>query len=163
MYVFKKMATPVGELTLIASDRGMAAVLWEVEREGRVAVRGEREDASHSIIAQAETQLREYFDGKRRVFDLPLAPAGTAFQQKVWAKLREIPFGETWSYGRLARAVGNAAASRAVGAANGRNPLSIIVPCHRVIGASGKLTGFAGGMSVKEKLLTLEKAGGLWT
>lgn len=161
-YVFKKMKTPVGELTLVGSDRGLAAVLWEVEREGRVMVRAEREDGSHPVLVQAERELGEYFEGKRRMFDVPLDAVGTAFQKKVWAALAEIPFGETRSYGELARAVGNAAASRAVGAANGRNPISIIVPCHRVIGANGTLTGFAGGMAVKEKLLALESGGGLW-
>lgn len=106
----------------------------------------------------AITQLREYFAGRRRGFDLPLAPAGTDFQRRVWRALTTIAYGETISYGELARRIGNPRASRAVGLANGANPLPIIVPCHRVIGASGALTGFGGGLPIKRTLLALEKA-----
>lgn len=107
-------------------------------------------------LREAARQLREYFAGERTGFDLPLAPEGTAFQKAVWRKLEEIPYGETISYGELARRVGNPKASRAVGAANGQNPIPIVIPCHRVIGANGKLTGFGGGIPVKEALLALE-------
>jgi methylated-DNA-[protein]-cysteine S-methyltransferase len=109
------------------------------------------------ILARAATQLAEYFAGTRRTFDLPLAAAGTAFQQRVWQVLTTIPFGATWSYGELARAIGNPAASRAVGAANGKNPIGIIVPCHRVIGSNGTLTGYAGGLDMKQALLAHER------
>lgn len=108
-------------------------------------------------IRAAKRQLREYFDGERRDFDLPLAPAGTPFQRRVWDELRRIPYGETISYGELARRIGKPTASRAVGAANGRNPLAIVVPCHRVIGADGTLTGYGGGLPVKESLLAHEQ------
>ena len=106
----------------------------------------------------AKRQLLEYFGGARRDFDLPLAPAGTAFQRRVWNELRRIPYGETISYGELARRIGRPTASRAVGAANGRNPLAIVVPCHRVIGADGTLIGYGGGLPVKEALLAHERS-----
>ena len=104
-----------------------------------------------------EGQLREYFGGHRAQFDLPLAPEGTAFQRTVWRHLQDIPYGETISYGELAKRVGNPKASRAVGAANGQNPIPIVIPCHRVIGSNGKLTGFGGGLPTKEALLAIEK------
>ena len=121
-------------------------------------------DAQEEIIEKQETvllkeaikQLNEYLDGKRTLFDLPLEPKGTEFQKKVWNALKEIPFGETRSYGEIAKIIGNEKASRAVGMANNKNPIAIIVPCHRVIGANGKLVGYAGGLDIKEKLLKLE-------
>jgi O-6-methylguanine DNA methyltransferase len=113
-------------------------------------------------LKAAAAQLEEYFQGKRKTFDLPLTPRGTAFQQRVWQTLCQIPFGATWSYGQLARAVGNPAASRAVGLANGKNPLPIVIPCHRVIGANGRLTGFGGGLPTKAALLALEGVSGKW-
>ena len=109
-------------------------------------------------LREALRQLCAYFAGALRHFELPLAPRGTEFQQRVWRALREIPYGETTSYGELARSIGRPSASRAVGAANGRNPLPIVVPCHRVIGSTGRLTGFAGGLHLKEGLLELEQA-----
>ena len=112
------------------------------------------------VLKLARTQLEEYFAGKRRTFDVPLAPRGTGFQQIVWRALLAIGYGETWSYGQLARAIGRPAASRAVGAANGRNPLAIIVPCHRVIGANGTLTGYGGGLPAKKWLLQHEQKHG---
>jgi len=116
---------------------------------------GEGEGEGHDPeIAQ---QVAEFFAGKRQQFDFPLAPEGTAFQKRVWEELVKIPFGETITYGELARRVGNPAASRAVGAANGQNPISLIVPCHRVIGSNGKLTGYGGGLPLKEKLLAWER------
>lgn len=108
------------------------------------------------LLASAAKQLREYFNGARRTFDLPLAPEGTAFQRSVWDRLREIPYGETRSYGEIAREIGNAKASRAVGMSNHRNPIAIVIPCHRVIGAGGKLVGYAGGLDIKRALLNLE-------
>ena len=155
-YFYKMMKSPVGELTLIASDEGLAAVLWENDRPGRVRVKPGHENSKHPILLEAEKQLAEYFAGKRKNFHLPLDMIGTEFQKKVWRALQKIPFGETQSYGELARKIGNQNASRAVGAANGRNPISIVVPCHRVIGASGKLTGFAGGLEAKAFLIELE-------
>lgn len=109
------------------------------------------------LLKEAIKQLNEYFEGKRNLFDLPLAPEGTDFQRKVWNALKEIPFGETRSYGEIAKVIGNEKASRAVGMANNKNPIMIVIPCHRVIGANGKLVGYAGGIEVKEKLLKLEK------
>ncbi len=148
--------SPVGELTVVVSDRGVRALLWEVERVGRVNV-GQTMAASSDLIDETRRQLAEYFAGTRRTFDLPLDPIGTEFQQRAWGALREIPYGETVSYGTQARRLGDVGLARAVGAANGRNPISIIVPCHRVIGASGSLTGFAAGLDAKRFLLDLER------
>ena len=117
----------------------------------------ERRRSLPGPLGEAKRQLREYFGGERRDFDLPLSPAGTAFQRRVWDELRRIPYGETVSYGELARRIGRPTASRAVGAANGRNPLAIVVPCHRVIGTDGTLTGYGGGLPVKETLLAHER------
>jgi methylated-DNA-[protein]-cysteine S-methyltransferase len=150
------MTSPVGTLTLVASERGLSAVLWEDDDPQRVRLGEVVEDRSYPVLLEAERQLREYFAGKRTVFTLDLDPAGTPFQQQVWAALREIPFGTTRTYGEQAKRIGRPSAVRAVGAANGRNPLSIVVPCHRVIGTSGKLTGFAGGLAAKATLLRLE-------
>ncbi|HVJ63631.1 MAG TPA: methylated-DNA--[protein]-cysteine S-methyltransferase [Bdellovibrionota bacterium] len=155
-YVYRKMKSPVGELTLVANERGLAAVLWQDDRPGRVRLGGLGEDRDHPLLIEAEKQLRQYFGGERQSFSLELAPEGTEFQQEVWLALRKIPYGETRSYGELAKVIGRPSASRAVGAANGRNPLSIVVPCHRVIGAGGQLTGFAGGLECKSILLNLE-------
>lgn len=151
------MASPVGRLTLVASDRGLRAVLWE-DDEARVRVRAEVVDApDHPVLVAAVTQLAEYFAGTRTEFDLPLDPEGTEFQRAAWAVLRTIPYGETLSYGEQAGRLGDPNKARAVGAANGRNPISIIVPCHRVIGASGGLTGFAAGLEAKAWLLGHER------
>ncbi len=155
-FVSKTMPSPVGRLTLVASSAGLAAVLWENERPGRVRLDIAAEDARHPVLVDTQRQLTEYFAGRRTVFDLTLDFHGTAFQQSVWRALLAIPFGETRSYGEIARQLGNPAAVRAVGAANGRNPISIIAPCHRVIGADGQLTGFAGGLGAKRTLLALE-------
>jgi methylated-DNA-[protein]-cysteine S-methyltransferase len=152
------MNSPVGSLTLVAEDTSLIAVLWPNETLNRIELEVMREDLHHPILREAERQLKEYFKGERRTFHLPLRFRGTEFQKRVWRQLLRIPYGETRSYGHLARAIGNGAASRAVGAANRQNPLSIVVPCHRVIGASGKLTGFAGGLETKAALLKLEGA-----
>jgi len=157
---FKTIPSPVGQLTLVASDAGLAAILWEDDRPGRVRL-GELEEApDHPVLLEAERQLKGYFAGTRDAFDLPLDFRGTDFQKKVWAALLTIPFGETRSYGAIARQIGRPSASRAVGAANGRNPISIVAPCHRVIGTNGALTGFAGGLAAKELLLGIERKAG---
>jgi methylated-DNA-[protein]-cysteine S-methyltransferase len=154
--VYKTMPSPVGVLTLIGSGKGLAAVLWEDDDPRRVRVNAVDRDDSLPMLVEAERQLNEYFAGQRKTFSVPLDFYGTEFQKNVWQALLAIPFGETRSYGQLARQLGNPRATRAVGAANGRNPISVIAPCHRVIGASGKLTGFAGGLRVKQFLLDLE-------
>lgn len=156
-HAFKTIRSPVGELTLVAEARGLAAILWENDRPGRVRLGALAADAAHPVLVETERQLREYFGGRRRAFDVPLFFSGSAFQQRVWRTLLTIPFGETRSYGEIAHQIGNPAASRAVGAANGRNPISIIAPCHRVVGSNGKLTGFAGGLDAKKYLLELER------
>jgi len=142
--------TPVGPLLLVARDGALTALHF-----GAGPGPGERDDADPVLLAAA-AQLREYFAGARTSFDVPLAPEGTAFQRAVWEQLRRIPYGATESYGEIARRLGSPTASRAVGAANGRNPIAIIVPCHRVIGANGSLTGYAGGLDCKRALLDLE-------
>ena len=136
----RTIETPIGLLTLQADEAAVTAIRFGAD----------------GAQAAAEAQLREYFAGTRRTFDLPLAPRGTAFQQRVWAALRAIPYGETCTYGELAAAIGSPSASRAVGMANHHNPIPIVIPCHRVIGANGTLTGYAGGLEIKRKLLALE-------
>jgi methylated-DNA-[protein]-cysteine S-methyltransferase len=157
-YVYKTMNSPVGRLTLVASDDGLAAILWENDRPDRVPLTIVAEDAQHPVLVETERQLEEYFAGRRTRFALTLDFAGTDFQRQVWSALLTIPFGETRSYGQIARQIGKPDAMRAVGAANGRNPVSIVTPCHRVVGSTGKLTGFAGGLDVKAYLLALEGA-----
>jgi len=156
--VYKQMASPVGRLTLVATDNGLAAILWENDRPGRVRLNVEAEEADHPVLIEAERQLEEYFAGRRKQFALTLDVSGTAFQRRVWNALLTIPFGETRSYGQIATQIGNPNAVRAVGAANGRNPVSIVAPCHRVVGSTGALTGFAGGLDVKARLLAFEGA-----
>ncbi|WP_034913464.1 MULTISPECIES: methylated-DNA--[protein]-cysteine S-methyltransferase [Erwinia] len=155
-YFFKTMPSPVGLLTLIASDRGLAAVLWENENPQRVRQMSPQEDPQHTVLLETERQLNEYFAGQRTRFTMALDFVGTDFQKKVWQALVRIPFGETRSYAQIAREIGHPTAVRAVGAANGKNPISIIAPCHRVIGSNGKLTGFAGGLENKALLLKIE-------
>ena len=155
-YVYKVVNSPVGKLKLVARGDGLAAVLWENDRPGRVQLKIEAEDEGHPVLIETERQLAEYFAGQRKEFTVGLDFAGTAFQRKVWNALLTIPFGETRSYAEIARQIGNPTAARAVGAANGRNPVSIIAPCHRVVGSTGMLTGFAGGLDVKAHLLALE-------
>ena len=156
-YAYKRMPSPVGELKLITSDHGLAAILWEDDDPKRVPLRPLVENATHWILLETEQQLTEYFAGQRTTFSVPLDFVGTDFQKKVWAALLTIPFGETRSYAEIARAIGRPTASRAVGAANGRNPVSIVAPCHRVVGTNGALTGFAGGLAAKARLLKLER------
>ena len=161
-YHFKTMPSPVGVLTLVATDKGLAAILWENDAPDRVRLGELAESKEHPILVEAEQQLRSYFAGELKKFTVKLDFAtGTDFQKKVWQALLTIPFGETRSYAQIAEQIGHPTAVRAVGAANGRNPISIIAPCHRVIGSNGKLTGFAGGLEAKALLLGLEGVGGV--
>jgi len=162
------VGSPVDPLLLAAEDPGadgsaggLRAVWFSphkgVEQAARTAVDGWHRDDDHPVLVAAREQLAEYFAGERRAFDLRLAPRGTAFQQRVWCALPEIPYGRTRSYGQVAAELGlEPGASRAVGLANGANPLSIVVPCHRVVGSDGSLTGFGGGLQRKRYLLDLE-------
>ncbi len=154
---FRHINSPIGRLLLAAADDGLRAIEFPVNRHP-VRRDGDWRAGDHPHIAQAQRELAEYFAGQRRGFNVTLAPRGTDFQKRVWQALAAIPFGQTRSYVQLAAEIGNAAAMRAVGAANGRNPIPIIVPCHRVIGANGSLTGFGGGLPTKEFLLRLEGA-----
>jgi methylated-DNA-[protein]-cysteine S-methyltransferase len=158
MRFYKHMDSPVGRLTLVAEGTILIAVLWPNDRPLRIKLGDMAEDLHHPVLIETERQLTEYFHGDRRAFELPIHLRGTAFQQRVWQELLRIPYGQTRSYGHLAVAIGNGSASRAVGLANSKNPLSIVVPCHRVIGAAGRLTGFAGGLETKARLLELERA-----
>lgn len=151
------MDSPVGRLRLIANEKALVAVLWENEQLKRIQLAELMVEPEHPVLLQVRQQLEEYFEGNRQRFDIPLDFAGTEFQKLVWTELLKIPYGQTRSYGQIAQAIGRPKAMRAVGAANGRNPISIIAPCHRVIGASGALTGFAGGLDNKTILLNLEK------
>jgi methylated-DNA-[protein]-cysteine S-methyltransferase len=155
--------SPVGVLTIVASDRGLRAILWPTDTGdpgsvgGRVSIGAPTNDPEHPVIAATIDQLDEYFAGRRTDFDLPLDPVGTPFQQSAWTVLRTIPYAETISYGEQADRLGDRRKARAVGAANGRNPISIVVPCHRVVGTSGSLTGFAAGVETKAWLLDHER------
>ncbi len=153
------MKSPLGRLTLVSGAGGLAAVLWENDDPQRVRLGPLVEDKNHSVLREAERQLNGYFAGRRTVFSLEISLAGTKFQEEVWRALATIPFGETRSYGQIATQIGRPQAVRAVGAANGKNPLAIIIPCHRVIGSKGQLTGFAGGMETKAFLLGMEREG----
>ncbi len=156
-YAYKTMPSPVGELKLVASDEGLVAILCENDDPGRVRLGAMAARADHPVLVETERQLTAYFAGTRNAFTVPLDFQGTDFQKSVWAALLTIPFGETRSYGEIAREIGRPSAFRAVGAANGKNPISIIAPCHRVIGSDGSMTGFAGGLAAKEMLLGLER------
>lgn len=147
--VERLMNSPVGQLTLRAEPEALLAVLFGDQRQGLP------EDGP--VLDQAERELAEYFSGKRRIFTVPVRLSGTEFQKKVWEALREIPYGETTTYGRIAARIGRPGACRAVGMANHRNAIPIIIPCHRVIGADGGLTGYAGGLNVKSYLLDWER------
>ncbi|HEX8814411.1 MAG TPA: methylated-DNA--[protein]-cysteine S-methyltransferase [Terriglobales bacterium] len=150
-----QIESPVGPLLLAGDEAGLRRIIFLNGRDRKYADPNWTSDAS--AFAEPIRQLNAYFTGELEAFDLPLSPQGTAFQLEVWRKLCEIPFGETMSYGELAKEIGNPKACRAVGLANGANPIPIVIPCHRVIGSNGKLTGYGGGMEIKEKLLALEK------
>lgn len=151
---FVVVQSPVGDLTLTEENGALTGLYF-----GRLSLEGE--EGLTALLERTSRQLEEYFAGKRKQFDLPLSLRGTEFQRQVWAALRDIPYGETRSYGQIAQAVGRPKAVRAVGMANHRNPISIIVPCHRVVGADGSLTGYGGGLENKKFLLALERGGSL--
>jgi methylated-DNA-[protein]-cysteine S-methyltransferase len=157
MTVHSTIDSPVGPLLLGANEAGVCLIEFH-ESKHRLPRSPDWREGESELIERARAQLGEYFAGTRRTFDLPLAPRGTEFQRAVWHALAAIPYGETISYAQLATRVGKPAATRAVGAANGRNPLPIVLPCHRVIGANGSLTGFGGGLPTKQFLLRLEGA-----
>jgi len=157
-HVYKFVDSAVGRLKLVANGTKLSAVLWESDRPGRVRLGRMREEENNPILLKTEAQLTDYFAGRRKAFDIEIDLVGTEFQTKVWMALSTIPHGQTRSYAEIAAQIGHPTAVRAVGAANGRNPVSIIVPCHRVIGASGDLTGFAGGLAAKKRLLALERS-----
>jgi methylated-DNA-[protein]-cysteine S-methyltransferase len=155
-FVHRACATPVGTLTLVADDAALVAVLWPQDDPARVPLPATTTAGDHPILIEAARQIDAYFARALTRFTVPLRFIGTDFQRAVWQALLTIPYGETRSYGAIARQIGRPAAIRAVGAANGRNPISILAPCHRVVGAGGALTGFAGGLAVKRRLLELE-------
>lgn len=157
MTYYMHMESPVGRLLLTADDKALTGIYFP----GSHPAVGDdwKERPAHPVLKVAKRQLGEYFAGRRRVFDLPLAPKGTAFQLSVWKALRAIPYGKTRSYGDIARKIGKPKAVRAVGAANGANPIPVVVPCHRVIGSDGSLTGYGGGLPRKRRLLALERDG----
>jgi methylated-DNA-[protein]-cysteine S-methyltransferase len=157
-FAFTTFGSPVGALRLVASDAGLAAILWENDDPNRIRLGAMIEQDDHPVLAETTRQLTAYFECKLTAFTVPLDFHGTDFQKSVWAALLTIPFGQTRSYAEIARAIGRPTAFRAVGAANGKNPISIIAPCHRVIGSNGSLTGFAGGLAGKALLLRLERA-----
>ncbi len=164
MNTFTRLATPIGELLLTASDTALTGVYFPTSRRGPPPthradwVQDDGQGPASESLARAKQQLTEYFDGTRTTFDLPLEALGSAFEHRVWNALRTIPFGVTMSYSELARRLGDVNATRAVGAANAKNPIPIIVPCHRVVGANGELTGFGGGIDCKRWLLEHEGA-----
>lgn len=152
----KRIRTPTGEMTLVGDERALVGLVWDESELERMGLAGAEPGSSPPLEAGAR-QLGEYFRGERARFDLPLEPAGTEFQRAVWDQLRRIPYGATWSYAELARRIGSPRAVRAVGTANGRNPLCILIPCHRVVRASGEQGGYAGGTERKGFLLDLER------
>ena len=149
-----QLDSPIGLLTIVASDAGVRKILWEdqADEAGDALL-----DDAHPVIAAVSEQPGEYFRGDRQTFDLPLDLIGTDFQKEAWLALASVPYGETTSYGEQAERIGRKGAFRAVGAANGKNPVPIVLPCHRIVGANGALTGFAGGLDVKQRLLALEQ------
>ena len=156
MRYFDRMESPYGGMLLTASERGLTGVYFDRQKYyPRVGAEWEL-GRTHAVLKAARKQLKEYFSGKRRDFDLPLDPAGTPFQRSVWRQIAKVRFGKTVSYGELARRTGRPGSARAAGAATGRNPIGIVVPCHRIVGANGSLTGYAGGLDRKRALLELE-------
>ena len=152
--VVRDLDSPVGILQLIASETHIREIRFS--RAGQARPASAEMQASSPLIEELEQQLDAYFEGHLQIFDLPLDPLGTDFQKTVWRALQRIPYGETRSYGQIAALIERPAASRAVGAANGQNPIPIVIPCHRVIGSDGSLTGFGGGLEIKQMLLELE-------
>lgn len=159
-YFYKTVGSPVGNLRLIASEEALVAILWEQDTaQGVPLLDLAVKDKNHPMLLETEKQLENYFAGNLKNFFLKLHFMGTEFQKKVWQALLTIPYGETRTYGEIAKQIENPKAVRAVGAASGKNPIAIIAPCHRVIGSNGKLTGFAGGLQAKAYLLELELNG----
>lgn len=156
-YFYKTISSPLGTLTIIANDNALKSIVWMGEEINEKKFPNPILKNSHPILKQTETELREYFAGKRKKFTIKLDPNGTDFQKKSWKFLQSIPYGETRSYGEQAAGIGNKKGCRAVGGANGKNPIPIIIPCHRVIGSNGTLTGFASGVEIKKTLLDLEQ------
>jgi len=157
---YEEMKSPVGVLTIIASTEGLHAVLWDTDQqtaEYKLLIKNLFRSEDDPVILKTKNQLTEYFQGQRKTFDLPLVLSGTDFQMQAWQQLMKIPYAKTITYGEQAKRVGDKNKARAVGLANGLNPISIIIPCHRVIGSNGKLTGFAGGIDKKAALLRLEQ------
>lgn len=157
---YDEMDSPVGKLTIVTSSEGLHAILWDNDRENteyKKILNNLSKSKNEKIIIETKKQLSEYFQGKRKKFNLPLILNGTDFQIKAWEQLLKIPFGKTISYGEQAEKIGNKNKARAVGMANGQNPISIVIPCHRVIGSNGHLTGFGGGINKKAILLKLEQ------
>ncbi len=150
--IYDVLKSPVGSLAIVATDAGLQRILWDTDRLNDI-----KKKPHHPIIQKTKTQLTEYFNAKRKKFDIPLDMQGTPFQQQAWQQLAKIPYGETISYGEQAHRLGDKNKARAVGIANSKNPIPIIIPCHRVIGSNGKLTGFTGGLDKKELLLQLEQ------
>lgn len=154
----RHLDTPIGVLTLVASHAGLTHVLFEGQEPVDVGLPADLPEVDDDPVLEAAAgQLSEYFDGDREIFDVPLALDGTEFQESAWRALATVPYGETRTYGEQAEAIGRPGAFRAVGAANGRNPIPVILPCHRIVGANGDLTGFAGGIDTKRRLLDLEQ------
>jgi len=154
------ISSPVGAMTVVGGERGIRRILWEGDLGHRVQLGEESRPGRHRLVSQTADELGEYFAGERQSFDVPLDPAGTPFQRSVWEALAGIPYGTTRTYGELARSIGRPDAARAVGAANGCNPISIMIPCHRLVGADGTLVGYAGGLDAKRWLLDHEQGGG---
>ena len=158
VHLFQTLPTPIGDLTLVANEIGLRAVLWP-DDEGRISLPAElAASTTDDVLTTTAFQIEQYFARERTDFDLPLDLHGTDFQRAAWSALADIRYGDTWTYRQQAEHLGRPKAMRAVGAANGKNPISIVLPCHRVIGANGSLTGFAGGLEAKKHLLLLEGA-----
>ncbi|HRD56146.1 MAG TPA: methylated-DNA--[protein]-cysteine S-methyltransferase [Parachlamydiaceae bacterium] len=158
LFKYKIINSLVGPLTIVARDAYLIAILWDNEKEGRVVLDPMKEDLNHPVLLKTERQLQDYFLQKKFIFDIPIQIEGTVFQKTVWQALALIPYGATWSYKEIAQKIGHPNAVRAVGTAIGKNPISIILPCHRVIASNGSLAGFAGGLHKKQILLNLEKS-----
>ncbi|MHB8666423.1 MAG: methylated-DNA--[protein]-cysteine S-methyltransferase [Burkholderiales bacterium] len=156
MHYYDFYESPYGQMLLVANDAGLCGVYFRGQKYYPQVESPLRRDAQHATLRQARRELAEYFGGERKRFEIGLAPEGTAFQRSVWKAISSVGFGETISYGELARRAGCAGSARAAGAATGRNPIGIIVPCHRIVGANGSLTGYAGGLAIKRALLALE-------
>ncbi len=155
---FKALKSPIGTLIIVAANSGLKEILFQKEAKNwKDAYLNLKAGKNYELLKKAKKQLTEYFEKKRRVFNLPLAPEGTEFQKKTWKALLKIPYGRTISYSEQAKKIGNTKKARAVGAANGKNPIAIVLPCHRVIGKNGTLTGYTGGIDKKLFLLSLEK------